>query len=237
MNNFYTYAYLRKNKTPYYIGKGSKNRAYANHGKVPVPARDRILFLKTNISEREAIHHEIYTISVFGRKDLGTGILLNLTNGGEGTSGYVYSQKQKNNSRVKRIKAISISLQSRSEGKKQKWKKTISNFYLKLSEEEKEARGKMTTEEVRAMVENQQKVLMARSEEEKRKTNEKRSISVKKNLFKLKGTIIMADIGGATRTEEPRFQKNAPETGGNGDVNYLFNYSHDPSFSPSKTYF
>jgi len=94
-NNFYTYAYLRKNKTPYYIGKGRKRRAYAPHGKIPVPTKDRILFLKTNLSEKEAIHHEIYMISVFGRKDLGTGILLNLTNGGEGHSGFIQTKEQR----------------------------------------------------------------------------------------------------------------------------------------------
>lgn len=85
---FYTYAYIRINGTPYYIGKGIKNRAYAkNHGKIPVPPKERIIFLKQNLTEEEAFKHEIYMIAVFGRKDLGTGILLNRTNGGEGTTG------------------------------------------------------------------------------------------------------------------------------------------------------
>jgi hypothetical protein len=86
-NRFYTYAFLRKDGTPYYIGKGSGNRAFKNQGRcVSPPPKERILFLKTNLTEAEAFKHEIYMIAVFGRKDLGTGILYNFSDGGEGPS-------------------------------------------------------------------------------------------------------------------------------------------------------
>jgi hypothetical protein len=84
---FYTYAYLREDRTPYYIGKGSGKRAFNPHIRLKVPQKDRILFLKTDLTEEEAFKHEIYMIAVLGRKDLGTGILRNLTDGGEGSSG------------------------------------------------------------------------------------------------------------------------------------------------------
>ncbi len=89
-NRFYTYAYLREDGTPYYIGKGNGRRLYKKgKGEVGKPTdKSRIIFLKQNISEEEAIKHEIYMISVFGRKDLGTGILRNKTDGGDGVSGY-----------------------------------------------------------------------------------------------------------------------------------------------------
>jgi hypothetical protein len=85
MNNcFYTYAYLREDKTPFYIGKGKGNRAYdAMHKPVGKPPKERILILKNNLTETEAFKHEIYMISVFGRKDNGTGILRNRSDGGE----------------------------------------------------------------------------------------------------------------------------------------------------------
>jgi hypothetical protein len=94
MNEFYTYAYLRENDTPYYIGKGKGKRAHEKTGRpCGVPAnRDRILILKKNLSEVEAFLHEKYMIFVFGRKDLGTGILHNKTDGGEGTSGRIVSE-------------------------------------------------------------------------------------------------------------------------------------------------
>ena len=80
-NRFYTYAYLREDKTPYYIGKGKNNRAYKKGKGEVYPPKDksRIIFLKNNLTEEEAFKHEIYMISVFGRKDLGTGILHNKT--------------------------------------------------------------------------------------------------------------------------------------------------------------
>ena len=96
-NRFYTYAYLREDKTPYYIGKGKGNRAYKKHRKgIGVPKdKSRIIFLKQNVTEEEAFRHEIYMIAVFGRKDLRTGILHNLTDGGDGASGWVPSEETK----------------------------------------------------------------------------------------------------------------------------------------------
>jgi hypothetical protein len=90
-NRFYTYAYLREDRTPYYVGKGKGDRAYRKRksGIKPPKDKSRIILLKQNLTEQEAFKHEIYMIAVFGRKDLGTGILHNKTNGGEGTSGLI----------------------------------------------------------------------------------------------------------------------------------------------------
>ena len=91
MKDFYTYAYLREDRTPYYIGKGTGKRVYSKHRRSKIkdgyfipPEKNRILILKQNLTEEDAFKHEIYMIAVLGRKDNGTGILRNLTDGGEG---------------------------------------------------------------------------------------------------------------------------------------------------------
>ena len=96
---YYTYAYLREDRTPYYIGKGENDRIYKKgKGEVNPPKdKSRIIYLKNNLTEQEAFKHEIYMIAVFGRKDLGTGILRNKTNGGEGASGAIISDEYRKN--------------------------------------------------------------------------------------------------------------------------------------------
>jgi len=80
---YYVYEYLREDGTPYYIGKGKGSR-YRQRHTVAVPPRERIRFIKENMIEEEAIKLEIELIAKYGRKDLGTGILRNQTNGGDG---------------------------------------------------------------------------------------------------------------------------------------------------------
>ena len=82
--HYYTYAYLREDKTPYYIGKGKEDRIYKTTGRNIKPPKDksRIIFLKKNLTEEEAFKHEIYMISLFGKKCDGTGILMNIADGG-----------------------------------------------------------------------------------------------------------------------------------------------------------
>jgi hypothetical protein len=94
---FYTYAYLREDRTPYYIGKGEGKRIYQRRGRPcsPPKNKERKIFLKQNLTEEEAFKHEIYMINVFGRIDIGTGILHNKTNGGEGISGFSHSEETK----------------------------------------------------------------------------------------------------------------------------------------------
>jgi hypothetical protein len=96
-NTYYVYAYLRQDGTPYYIGKGKNDRAWQKYSHtVAVPTDlSRIQIIKENMEERDALDFEIELISKYGRKDLGTGILRNRTNGGDGTSGHINSPETK----------------------------------------------------------------------------------------------------------------------------------------------
>ena len=100
-NIFYVYAYLRSKDSEtakagaiYYFGKGRDDRAYAKHGRVKVPKdRANIIFISENLSEEDAHILEIKMIKQYGRVDLGTGTLRNLTEGGEGSTGYKHSEE------------------------------------------------------------------------------------------------------------------------------------------------
>ena len=86
MNKYYVYEYLRIDGSPYYIGKGCGFRAYEKNRAYKPKDKSRIRIIKENISEQEAWDLEIELIAKYGRQDLGTGILKNKTNGGEGGS-------------------------------------------------------------------------------------------------------------------------------------------------------
>jgi hypothetical protein len=114
---YYVYAYLDPlvpgnfnidgisvNFQPLYIGKGKGNR-YKDHLKITNVKNkifenklkywkqhaisEEIIIVKDNLAEIEAFNLEIKLIAEFGRFDLGTGPLLNLTDGGEGGSGRI----------------------------------------------------------------------------------------------------------------------------------------------------
>ena len=93
--SFYVYQYIRvSDNTPYYIGKGIGWRMYCKDHSVSVPKdRTKIQVIANNLTENEAHLLEKKLVALYGRKDIGTGILHNHSNGGEGSSGAIRSKE------------------------------------------------------------------------------------------------------------------------------------------------
>lgn len=85
---YYVYMYLRKDGTPYYVGKGCGNRAYKksnNRREKRLIPKDvsQIIIKHNNLTESQAYSLEMDYIAGYGTKYDNTGILRNLTKGGE----------------------------------------------------------------------------------------------------------------------------------------------------------
>lgn len=99
---YYTYCYLTEDRKPYYVGKGSGDRAYDPNHSVSLPPRDRILILKDKLTEEDAFKHEVYMIDILGRKSQG-GILENIHRGGKQPPVFVaHSEQTKTKMRQRR---------------------------------------------------------------------------------------------------------------------------------------
>lgn len=101
MNKFYVYVHRRlTDNKPFYVGKGSGNRAYSTNGRNRYwkSVRDkhgmRVEIVFENLTEEESFQCEIDTIlefKYFGYK------LTNATTGGEGASGLKFTDQQRLN--------------------------------------------------------------------------------------------------------------------------------------------
>lgn len=93
------YQHKRKdNDKVFYVGISTQNkRAYSKHSRsihwhsIVNKVGNVVEILLENISWKDACMEEMKLIETYGRKDLGLGLLVNMTNGGEGTLGRVYN--------------------------------------------------------------------------------------------------------------------------------------------------
>ena len=100
MDAFYTYSHSKPNGSIFYIGKGVGDRAWQKDNRNPHWHRTvdkygyKVEVLAKWDKEEDAFEHEKFLIYCF--KDMGIK-LVNLTNGGEGSAGYRWTNEQKAN--------------------------------------------------------------------------------------------------------------------------------------------
>jgi len=139
---YYIYAYIRQDGTPYYIGKGKNNRAWNKHYNIKRPKNEKqIVIMESNLTEIGALALERFYIRWYGRKDNGTGILRNMTDGGEGVHnrvGWKHSEETKNKIKESNIGKIRSAESNLKQSKSMKNK----NLGMKKSQEMKEKLSK-----------------------------------------------------------------------------------------------
>jgi len=160
---YYTYAYLRLDGTPYYIGKGRGKRAYSDNHRIGLPSPDRIKILDYFDVEEDAINEEIRLIKHYGRKDKGNGILRNQTWGGDGSSQYLteeeareaqlkcmrnFAQKKRDRERAEDIDEYKRKRREYREANREKINEKKRGYYQKNREEElRKKKEKYATQE------------------------------------------------------------------------------------------
>ena len=122
MTKYYTYIYqdpTRNNET-IYVGKGQglrcnthlaredKHQFVSRLRKIRNAGMKPVIIKNYEINEHTALEMEKFWINFYGRKDLNLGTLLNLTDGGEGTSGYVVSEETKQKLREARAQQANV---------------------------------------------------------------------------------------------------------------------------------
>lgn len=99
---FYLYAHIRNDTDEvFYIGKGEGSRFKSQQGRNSywmniVNAHGyKAVIIEYFETETEAFNAEMFFIASLGRKDLGQGPLVNMSDGGEGASGAVRTEEQR----------------------------------------------------------------------------------------------------------------------------------------------
>ena len=102
MNNKVVYLHRRLTTNEiFYVGIGTPKRPYKTSGRnkhwQSIVKRDgySVDVVEKNISWNDAVESEIALIELIGRRDLNTGSLVNMTEGGEGIQGLIYTAEHK----------------------------------------------------------------------------------------------------------------------------------------------
>ena len=141
-NRYYVYAHTKPNGEIFYVGKGSNKRAFCTFGRSKVWEAYtnkyglNPVFIDRNLSQDQAFELEEFLIAELGTKKDRSGTLVNLTDGGEGSIGRIYTNDQR--------KRFSEKMKGRFVGDANPAKKTVSRIKIRQSWEDPEIRRRRT---------------------------------------------------------------------------------------------
>ena len=159
-NKFYVYGHYRADTDElFYIGKGHGNRAWEKKlssgrsewwQRIVNKHGYTVKLLHEQLTEKDALKKERELIQTYGRQNISTGILINLTDGGEGGLNISDETRKKRSESVKKTTDGETYRKQLSERVKRQWdadperkKKTSEAVKARLSSEE--ARQKLST--------------------------------------------------------------------------------------------
>ena len=165
----------------FYVGIGNKKRPYVKNKRssfwknIVIKHGYEVEILAENMSLEDAKDIERLLIFEYGRIDLGTGTLCNLTDGGEGTCNVTPEVRKKISERRKGVRTLPIGY------------KRSDEFKLKISLSKKGKpstfKGKKHTEEAKAIIREKRAKQVFSLESSKKKSQ---SLSGGKNPFSIK---------------------------------------------------
>ena len=197
MNQYYIYTHTRNGETlPFYVGKGFGRRAYSLKARSKFWKRVAkygytIQIEIPNLSEDEAFQLESEIIKTYGRRDLGTGCLVNLTDGGEGASGYIHSEETcAKIGRAQKGKTLSEETRKKvAEARKGKTRAPFSDDHKRKISEAKKGKPRSDEHKRKLSESLKGKPKPPRSDDHRRKISEARKINNAKRKL-LKETVV-----------------------------------------------
>jgi hypothetical protein len=111
-DKFYVYAHFIPHESePFYIGRGCRKRAYSHQGRnkwwnnIVKKYGYEVKILYENLSNEQANELEKQLINQYGRKNTGTGCLVNMTDGGDAMIGLIITDvhRERNSQALKNL--------------------------------------------------------------------------------------------------------------------------------------
>jgi len=139
MNKHCVYFHIN-NLVVFYVGIGNYKRPYSKRSRsqfwknVVKKYGYTIDIIHTELTFEEACELEVYYINLFGRLDTGTGTLVNLTDGGDGSIGYKHSDESRNKIRESWTKYRGFELPENAEEYKREYQKHYTRKYRENAE-------------------------------------------------------------------------------------------------------